>query len=113
MLSRDFIWSKERWERCFLKNWLFTRPDLLVSLSLSEESPHRSLCLMDPDILEGIKLITAKYSADICGFWNMDLTDFYDPECFSLVSSSVFGIKKEKDGQWGDEELCYLMTLYP
>lgn len=52
-----------------------------------------------------------KYSADICGLQNMDLTDFYDPDTFSLVYSSVFGIKKEKDGQLGDKGHCYLMTL--
>lgn len=68
---------------------------------------------MDQDIFEGIKLITAKYSSDICGFRNMDLTDFYDPETFSLVYSSVFGIKEVNDGQLGDKDLCYLMTLYP
>lgn len=44
---------------------------------------------MDWDILDGIRLITVKYSADICGFRNIDLTDFYDPETFSLVLSLV------------------------
>lgn len=43
----------------------------------------------------------------------MDPTDFYDPGTFSLVHSSIFGIKKIKDGQLGDKGCCYLMTLYP
>lgn len=43
----------------------------------------------------------------------MGLADFYDPETFSLVYSSVFGIRKGKDGQLGDKDHCYLMTLYP
>lgn len=55
-------------------------PHLISSHLIPGRTSTSQLLSHGPRYLrKGVQLITVKYSANICGFRNMNLTDVYDP----------------------------------